>query len=65
MKAAAILAAAVPAATLAAAKDLDALGRMLAVDAWTDRTRRALTTAAGKPQRLLTLALVSPEYAVS
>ena len=44
---------------------LVALARVLAVDAWTDRTRRALTPAADRPRRLVTLALASPEYAVS
>jgi uncharacterized protein (DUF1800 family) len=58
------------AAQLAAAaaqppKDVDELARILAVDAWTDRTRQALQAAKGKPQSLITLALISPEYAVS
>ena len=44
---------------------LAALARLLAVDSWTDRTRRALTPAAARPRRLVTLALASPEYAVS
>ncbi|NUT36994.1 MAG: DUF1800 domain-containing protein [Hamadaea sp.] len=47
------------------AKDIDELARTLAVDGWTGRTRQALTQARGKPQRLLTLALISPDYAVS
>ena len=49
----------------AAGQRLDALARLLAVDAWTDRTRAALTDAAGDPRRLLTVGLVSPEYTVS
>lgn len=61
MRLAAQIAAAVPQPT----NDVDELGRILAVDRWTDRTRQALEAAKGKPQRLLTLALVSPEYAVS
>jgi uncharacterized protein (DUF1800 family) len=71
MKAAATLAAAVPEATMSALAGggadarVDALGRMLAVDAWTGRTRAALRAAAGRPRRLVTLALISPEYAVS
>ncbi len=44
---------------------LDALGRLLVVDAWTDRTRAALTEAADDPRRLLTVGLASPEYTVS
>jgi hypothetical protein len=70
MKAAATMAGAVPESTMAtlsrgdAGARVDALGRMLAVDAWTGRTRAALAAAAGRPQRLVTLALISPEYAV-
>ncbi|MDI1463753.1 DUF1800 domain-containing protein [Catellatospora sp. KI3] len=70
MKAAATLAAAVPEPNLAplhegdADAKVDAAGRLLAVDAWTARTRAALTEAAARPQRLITLALISPEYAV-
>lgn len=61
MRVAAQLAAAAPQPP----KDIDELARMLAVGTWTDRTRQALAAAKGKPQRLITLALVSPEYAVS
>jgi uncharacterized protein (DUF1800 family) len=43
---------------------VDALGRLLVVDAWTDRTRDVLAAAAGQPRRLLALGLVSPEYTV-
>ncbi|GIF66717.1 hypothetical protein Ais01nite_47520 [Asanoa ishikariensis] len=42
----------------------DALARLLVVDAWTDRTRAVLAGAAGKPERLLQLGLISPEYTV-
>jgi uncharacterized protein (DUF1800 family) len=42
----------------------DALARILAVDAWTDRTRAAMTEAAGSPRRVLAVALASPEYTV-
>jgi uncharacterized protein (DUF1800 family) len=41
----------------------DAIARLLAVDAWTERTRDLLL-AAKQPQRMLALALASPEYAV-
>jgi len=54
--------------------DLDAVARgkdrpeaaayLLGVDAWTDRTLAALKDAAADPVRLVTLALVSPEYLV-
>ena len=70
MRAATDLADALPKETLSALsasnKDskINTLGRMLAIDEWTDRTRRVLAAAASKPQRLITLALVSPEYAV-
>jgi uncharacterized protein (DUF1800 family) len=43
---------------------LDALARMLVVDAWTDRTSAVLSTAAGEPRRLLALGLATPEYTV-
>jgi len=71
MKGATAIAAALPESTVsalsqgAAGTRVEALGRMLAVDAWTDRTRKALTDAAKRPQRLVALALISPEYAVS
>jgi uncharacterized protein (DUF1800 family) len=42
---------------------LDALARMLVVDGWTDRTRAALS-GVKEPQRLLALALATPEYTV-
>jgi uncharacterized protein (DUF1800 family) len=60
----------------AAAADLDAVAavpardhpdqvaRLLGVDAWTGRSRRALADAAADPRRLVALALVSPEYVV-
>jgi uncharacterized protein (DUF1800 family) len=44
---------------------LAALARLLAVDAWTDRTRAALVSAASDPRRLLTVGLASPEYTVT
>lgn len=44
---------------------LDALARLLVVDAWTERTRAALTPLAAKPARLLAAGLVSPEYTVN
>jgi uncharacterized protein (DUF1800 family) len=51
-------------AAVARADRLDALARMLVVDAWTERTGTALTGAAGDPRRLLALALATPEYTV-
>ena len=42
---------------------LDVLARMLVVDAWTDRTRKALVNVK-EPRRLLALALATPEYTV-
>jgi uncharacterized protein (DUF1800 family) len=71
MKAATVVAGALPDSTMTAlargdaGAKVDAVGRMLAVDAWTGRTRAALTAVAGRPQRLVTLALISPEYAIS
>ncbi|HZB49426.1 MAG TPA: DUF1800 family protein, partial [Mycobacteriales bacterium] len=40
----------------------DAAARLLGLDGWTARTRTALAGAAADPPRLVTLALVSPEY---
>ncbi|MGI5213232.1 DUF1800 domain-containing protein [Plantactinospora sp. CA-290183] len=42
----------------------DALARLLVVDAWTARTRAALTPLAGDPERLIAAGLISPEYTV-
>jgi uncharacterized protein (DUF1800 family) len=42
---------------------LDALARMLVIDDWTERTRAALS-GVKEPQRLLALALATPEYTV-
>jgi hypothetical protein len=44
---------------------VDALARLLVVDAFTARTREALAGAVSDPRRLLALALASPEYTVS
>jgi uncharacterized protein (DUF1800 family) len=44
---------------------LAALARLLAIDAWTDRTRAALVSAASDPRRLLIVGLASPEYTVT
>lgn len=58
----------VTARRLAAAPEagrVDALARLLVVDAWTDRTRAALTPLAADPERLVAAGLVSPEYTVS
>jgi len=54
-----------PLATGSAEAKLDALARLLVVNAWTDRTRVALTQSADEPRRLLAVGLVSPEYTVS
>jgi uncharacterized protein (DUF1800 family) len=43
---------------------VEALARLLAVDAFTDRTRAVLTPVAGDVPKLLALGLASPEYAV-
>ncbi|WP_329100528.1 DUF1800 family protein [Micromonospora sp. NBC_01699] len=51
--------------TAPAAGRLDALARLLVVDAWTERTRAALTPLAANPERLIAAGLVSPEYTVS
>ena len=42
----------------------EAAAHLLGVDAWTDRTLAALKDAAADPVRLVTLALVSPDYLV-
>lgn len=44
---------------------IDAVARLLSVDAWTPRTRTALAAASTDSKRLLTLALASPEYIVN
>jgi uncharacterized protein (DUF1800 family) len=43
---------------------LDALARLLVVDAWTDRTAAVLKPAAADPRQLLALGLATPEYTV-
>jgi uncharacterized protein (DUF1800 family) len=48
----------------APADRLDALARLLVVDAWTDRTAGVLADAARDPRRLLALGLATPEYTV-
>ncbi|MCW2643291.1 MAG: hypothetical protein JWP76_5597 [Dactylosporangium sp.] len=47
-----------------AAQRPEALGRLLVVDAFTDRTRTVLAQAAGDVRRLIALGLASPEYTV-
>jgi uncharacterized protein (DUF1800 family) len=42
----------------------EAAAHLLGVDGWTDRTLAALKDAAADPPRLVTLALISPEYLV-
>ena len=44
---------------------VDAVGRLLVVDAWTPRSRAALDAVNGNPRELLTIALSSPEYTVA
>jgi uncharacterized protein (DUF1800 family) len=48
-----------------AGQRVDALQRLLVVDAFTARTRDVLQTAAGQPRQLVALGLASPEYTVS
>jgi uncharacterized protein (DUF1800 family) len=48
-----------------AGQRVEALQRLLVVDAFTSRTREVLQTAAGQPRQLLALGLASPEYTVS
>jgi uncharacterized protein (DUF1800 family) len=47
-----------------AAQRVDALARLLVVDAFTTRTTEVLKTVANDPRKLLALGLASPEYAV-
>ena len=49
----------------APASRIDATAHLLGVDAFSDRTRAALADAAGDPAELVSLALLSPEYAVN
>jgi uncharacterized protein (DUF1800 family) len=65
LKAGQALAALAPAAvdSLGTGDRLDALARMLVIDGWTGRTRAALSGVT-EPQRLLALALATPEYTV-
>lgn len=44
---------------------VDGVRKLLGVDAWTDRTRAALTTVAGNTRDTLVVAACSPEYVVS
>ncbi|HEX4018284.1 MAG TPA: DUF1800 domain-containing protein [Frankiaceae bacterium] len=44
------------------AQRLDALADLLALDSWSERSRRALAGASGDPARLAALGLISPEY---
>ncbi|OZM71232.1 hypothetical protein CFN78_20740 [Amycolatopsis antarctica] len=43
----------------------DAVGLLLGVPAWSDRSRAALSTVAGDPMQLVAAAACSPEYVVS
>ncbi len=54
-----------PLGTGSDAAKIAALGRLLAVDAWTDRTQAALQLAVGDSRKLLALGLISPEYTVT
>lgn len=50
----------------AASKDRpDAVARLLAIDGWSAQTAEALRAAAGDPQQLVALALVSPELVMN
>ncbi|MCU7726855.1 DUF1800 domain-containing protein [Actinoplanes sp. KI2] len=51
-------------AEAAEADRLDALARLLAVDAWAGRTAAVLRPAAKNPERLLAIGLATPEYTV-
>ena len=44
---------------------VDAVGALLAVDQWSDRTRSALGKVIGDPKQLVTAAACAPEYVVS
>jgi uncharacterized protein (DUF1800 family) len=41
---------------------VDAVGRLLSVTTWSSTTAKALSAAASRPENLVTLALVSPEF---
>lgn len=49
----------------APAARIDGVARLLSVESWTPRTRTALAAASVDPARLVTLALISPEYVVN
>jgi hypothetical protein len=44
---------------------VDAVQYLLGVDSYCDRTRAALNDLAGRPQALVALALLAPEYLVN
>ena len=44
---------------------IDGVARLLSVESWTPRTRTALAAASVDPARLVSLALISPEYVVN
>jgi uncharacterized protein (DUF1800 family) len=44
---------------------VDALADLLGIPAWQEESRRVLQSARNSPQRLVTLALCSPEFLVS
>jgi uncharacterized protein (DUF1800 family) len=52
-------------ADAAASARIDAAAHLLGVDAFSDRTRSALSDVAADPRQLVTLALLSPEYQVN
>lgn len=54
-----------PIARTAASNRADVLAQLLSVESWTPRTRAAMTDAAADPKRMVTLAIASPEYAVT
>ncbi len=51
-----------PLADEPAAGRVEAAAHLLALDGWSSSSRAALSTAAGDPARLVTIALISPEY---
>jgi uncharacterized protein (DUF1800 family) len=52
-------------AALSGGDAVGAVGEVLGVDRWTERTRAALGTVAGQPAQLAAVAAVAPEYVVS
>lgn len=51
--------------SLAGDDSVDAVGNLLGVDRWSDRTRKALATVADQPSQLAAVAATAPEFVVS